>query len=296
MEPKVPIMLITGTLGSGKTTLLKRILQNARQRIAVIMNEFGEVSIDSKILEGDHLKIIDVSGGCVCCSMTGEFEAAIRELVETIRPEFIVLESSGVAEADALVLRVGGGMPQVRIDSVVYVVDAYAVAMYPYIGMSARSHIESADIILINKTDLISLQEAEQVETAVREYNPRAIFFRTAGCEVDTNLLFGLEVERRPRMGGPFRDMTTFESVSFATGKPLGEQRFRELVRRLPSQVYRAKGFVRLDGRGFLFNYVAGRSDLEEFSSDETRLVFIGRGVKAVGGEILQGLRACEVS
>jgi len=77
-------MLITGSLGSGKTTLLRRILDSAHFRIAVLMNEFGELAVDSRVISGKNIDIIELIDGCVCCSMTGEFEAAIGEIIETI--------------------------------------------------------------------------------------------------------------------------------------------------------------------------------------------------------------------
>lgn len=187
---KTPIMLITGSLGSGKTTLLRRILDFAPFRIAVLMNEFGELAIDSRVIEGKNVDIIELAGGCVCCSMTGEFEAAVREIIEVIGPDFIVVEATGVAESDALVFEVEDNLPEVRLDSVVCIVDAYLGVRHPHVGYVSRTHIESAEIILINKADLVTPAEAETVETQVRKHNDRAAMLRTVNCCVDTNLLF----------------------------------------------------------------------------------------------------------
>jgi len=103
-------MLITGSLGSGKTTLVRQILKKAVHRIAVLMNEFGEIAIDSKIIKGANIDIIELAGGCVCCSMTGEFEAAVREIIENIRPDFIIVEATeqaGLSKRVARFLPVG---------------------------------------------------------------------------------------------------------------------------------------------------------------------------------------------
>ena len=80
---KTPITVITGYLGAGKTTLLKRIIETANRKIAIIMNEFGEINIDAKILKGKNVDIAELQGGCVCCSLTGEFEEAIREIINS---------------------------------------------------------------------------------------------------------------------------------------------------------------------------------------------------------------------
>ncbi len=197
--PKTPIMLITGSLGSGKTTLLKRIIDSASSlnaailqagnlavapsgpaaipqagksaggstafRIAVLMNEFGELAVDSRVVSGKNIDIIELLGGCVCCSMTGEFEAAVKEIIETIGPDFIVVEATGVAESDALVFEVEDNLPQVRLDSVVCIVDAYLGIKYPHVGYTSRTQIASADIILINKVDLVSPAEEKPLSS-----------------------------------------------------------------------------------------------------------------------------------
>ena len=80
MEPRTPLTLITGPLGSGKTTLLRHILEVVPQKLAILMNEFGEIAIDSQIIEGKNIRIADLGGGCVCCSLLGEFEAAVSEV------------------------------------------------------------------------------------------------------------------------------------------------------------------------------------------------------------------------
>src|SRR3989338_2023212 len=89
------VIIITGYLGSGKTTLLKRIVDQAEKRIAILMNEFGEFSIDSAVIKGKNIDMIELAGGCVCCSLTGELEAAIKEIRATIQPDMIVIETTG---------------------------------------------------------------------------------------------------------------------------------------------------------------------------------------------------------
>jgi G3E family GTPase len=308
--PKTPIILITGSLGSGKTTLLRRILDSAPFRIAVLMNEFGELTVDSKVISGKNIDIIELLGGCVCCSMTGEFEAAVREIIETIGPDFIVVEATGVAESDALVFEVEDNLPQVRLDSVICIVDAYLGIKYPKVGYTSRTQIASADIILINKTDLVEPAEAEAVEAQVRKYNERAVFLWTVNCGVDTNLLFG--AARPPRLaerrdfgaafggggthdeGYPSRPPGQPHSFTWTTEKTLDSAKFDRLILELPEDLIRAKGFVRFEDGGRLFNYVAGRADFEEFDVERTELVFIGHNLDVLRQEIENRLHDCE--
>jgi G3E family GTPase len=295
MELRTPIMLITGGLGSGKTTLLRRILGDARRRLAVLINEFGEMTIDSRIIEGRNVRIVEISGGCVCCSLTNEFETAVREVVERIRPESILVEATGAAETDSLVFRVQETLPEVRLDSVICVVDAYLSSRHPYVGYAARSQLQSADIILVNKIDLVTTQEVREVEAQIRRWNNTAFIFKTVGCDVDLELLFGLDMERRT-MVQSCRGEPSFQSFSYATEAPLDQRMFRQMLPTLPASVFRAKGFIRFEAESFLFNYVVGRADFEPFPSERTHLVFIGRELERDRDPILRQLRSCEMS
>jgi len=294
VEPRTPISLITGALGSGKTTLLRHILQDAQQRLAVLMNEFGEIAIDSRILPGENLRIIELAGGCVCCELTGEFEAAVNEIIGRFRPELIVVEATGVADADTLAYEVQENLPQVRLDGVIHMIDAYASIEHPEIGRTARSQLQQADILLINKIDLVEPAAVEEIERQVRLYNDRARLLRCVRGNVERQVLFGLGLPLRepPPPRGPGAHL---ESFTYTTDRGLDRARFSRWIAGLPPEVYRAKGFVRLDGDRFLFNYVAGRMDLEEFPSETVQLVFIGPRITSIREAIIGGLRNCEV-
>jgi G3E family GTPase len=291
---RIPISLITGSLGSGKTTLLRHILAVSGQRLAVLMNEFGEIAVDSRVLPGENLRIIELAGGCVCCELSGEFEAAVNEILERFQPERIVVEATGVAEADALASEVQDNIPQVRLDGVIHIVDAYASREHPGIGYAARSQIQQADIILINKCDLVGRQSVADAELRLRENNGRARFLNTVRCEADPDLLFGHDAVHRagtprPKAGHPY------QSFVFESDRVLDRGRFESAVAGLPPAVYRAKGFVRFAEGDCLFNYVAGRMDLDVFAADKTQLVFIGPEVKAVRDKVLGQFRAAEL-
>ncbi len=292
MEERTPITIVTGSLGSGKTTLLRRILDTTGRRLAILMNEFGAIAIDSRVIAGRNVQMIELAGGCVCCSLTGELEAAVGEIIDAVQPELIVLEATGVAEADALVYEIEDNIPLVRLDGVVTIVDAYVSIKFPQMGYTTRTQVESADIILVNKIDLVTAEELEQVEEQVRRFNSRATFFRSEHCEMDTALLFGLGIEKResfavPQHGGEF------QSVVFTGNETISRGRFEEFVNSLPENVYRAKGFVCFGDGSALFNYVAGRAELEEFPAERTELVFIGRDLSEAKDSLLQRLAGC---
>src|SRR6266481_383043 len=171
---RTPITLITGPLGSGKTTLLRHILATEPGKIAIVMNEFGEIAIDTKVIEGKNVRIAELGGGCVCCSLLGEFEAAVSEIIDKIAPERIIVETTGLAEPEALMFDIQEALPQCRLDGVVSVIDAHMLVRFPEIGHTTRLQIEGADILLLSKIDLVQPVQIGPLETKLREMNSTA--------------------------------------------------------------------------------------------------------------------------
>ncbi|MBI2970957.1 MAG: GTP-binding protein [Candidatus Aenigmarchaeota archaeon] len=289
--PQTPITVVTGYLGAGKTTLLRNVLAHADKKIAVIMNEFGEIAIDSKVIQGKNVDIAELAGGCVCCSITGEFAEALRELQETTKPEHIILETTGVADPEAIIHDIRESLPGVRLDSVVTIADAYELSQFPSLGETAQSQIRLADVMLINKADLVSEAQLQEAETLLRKLNSAAVMMRTVRCSVDTNVLFGFHVEKEtsPEAHGDL----AVESFSVSLDGSLSREKFLAFVARMPKAIYRAKGFVVLDGKSHLFNYVNGRHELEPFPEEKTELVFIGKEASSFRDVLLAGLKAC---
>lgn len=290
---RTPITLITGPLGSGKTTLLRHILDQVPKKIAILMNEFGEIAIDSKIIEGKNVRIAELDGGCVCCSLLGEFEAAVEEVLEKVDPEVIVVETTGVAEPDALIFDIQESLPRVRLDGVITIADGDGMIRYPQVGHTTRLQMEAADALLLNKTDLVSSQECEGVEEMLRRLNPQAAILRTRRCQVDPALLFGIGRERELR---PSRHVhqPEFQSFGYSSERMFRRQAFEDFVEHLGEDVYRAKGFVRFPEGTYLFNFVAGRCELEPFEKQESALVFIGKNLESKKEMVLQRLKQCE--
>ena len=294
MQPRTPITLITGPLGSGKTTLLRHILAVQPGKIAIVMNEFGEIAIDTKVIKGKNVRIAELGGGCVCCSLLGEFEAAVIEIIEKVAPERIVVETTGLAEPEALMLNIQEALPQCRLDGVISVIDADMLIRFPELGHTTRLQIEGADILLLNKIDLIEPAQIEPLETKLREINPAAAIVRTERCRIDPGLLFGIGRERKiARL--EHRHQPEFESFAFTSGKIFSRDCLEGFANGLPASLVRAKGFIRFADGGRLFNFVAGRWELEPFESDRTELVFIGKKIAAEKEAILRALDECTV-
>src|SRR5436190_21834338 len=263
---RTPITLITGPLGSGKTTLLRHILATHPAKIAIVMNEFGEIAIDAKVIEGKNVRIAELGGGCVCCSLLGEFEAAVNEIIEKIAPERIVVETTGLAEPEGLVFNIQEALPQCRLDGVVSIIDADMLIRFPEIGHTTRLQIEGADILLLNKTDLVEAAHIEPLETKLREMNPTATIIRAERCQVDPQILFGVGHDKKV-VGPDQRHHPEFESFSFTSDKMFSLSCVAVFANRLPVSVVRAKGFIRFAHGSQLFNFVAGRWQLEAFET-----------------------------
>ncbi len=278
---KTPITIITGYLGSGKTTLLRRILETG-EKIAIVMNEFGELDIDAATIKGKNVDIAELTGGCVCCSISGEFEAAVREIIERTRPEHIVVETTGVVDPESLVYDVLENMDYMRLDSVVCIVDSDGLARYPEIGMTSRKQIEMADIILLNKSDIVTKEQLAAVEEKVRGANSKALIRETVRCNVPVSLLFGVFAEKEAEKHG--HDTEGVESFALTSRKIVGRSLFEDFVSSMKN-IFRAKGFVNFGDGTYLFNYVNGRSDFEKWRKEETRLVFIGKDTGKVKSE-----------
>jgi G3E family GTPase len=285
--------LITGPLGSGKTTLLRHILEVVPQKLAILMNEFGEIAIDSQVVEGRNIRLADLGGGCVCCSLLGEFEAAVTEIIDTVHPDLIVVETTGVAEPEALLFDIQENVPQVRLDGVVTVADADAMVRYPRLGHTGRMQIEAADIIVLNKIDLVGDEQRAELTVRLRQLNEKAPILPTRRCQVDPEVLFGLS---RTQEASPpqHRHQPEMESFSYISTATLARPCFEAFVEDLCPEVLRAKGFVHFPEGTYLFNYVSGRWDLEAFPEKPTTLVFIGAQVTQHETDLIEALRRCE--
>jgi G3E family GTPase len=289
---RTPITLITGPLGSGKTTLLRHILEARPAKMAIVMNEFGEIAIDAKTIEGTNVRITELDGGCVCCSLLGEFEAAVNEIIDRVGPDRIVVETTGLAEPEALVFNIQETLTRCRLDGVVSVIDADMLIRFPELGHTTRLQIEGADILLLNKIDLVGAEEMGPLQTKLRQLNPTAAIVRTVRCHVDSGLLFG--IGREKKIGPPeHKHQPEFESFAFQSEKLFSRDCFERFADSLAPAVYRAKGFVRFTDGPQLFNLVAGRWDLEPFESSQTELVFIGKSVLAKQKTIIESLSKC---
>jgi G3E family GTPase len=196
MSDKVPVTVLTGYLGAGKTTLLNRILSEPHgQKYAVIVNEFGEVGIDNDLVVGADEEVFEMNNGCICCTVRGDLVRIIDGLMRRKgKFDAIIVETTGLADpapvAQTFFVDESVGR-KTRLDAVVTVADAKWLKDRLKDAPEAKNQIAFADVIIINKTDLVSPVELDEVEGRIRAINPYAKVHRTERCAIPLQEVLG---------------------------------------------------------------------------------------------------------
>jgi G3E family GTPase len=189
MSDKIPVTVLTGYLGAGKTTLLNRILSEPHgQKYAVIVNEFGEIGIDNELVVGADEEVFEMNNGCICCTVRGDLVRIIDGLMRRKgKFDAIIVETTGLADpapvAQTFFVDESVGR-KTRLDAVVTVADAKWLKDRLRDAPEAKNQIAFADVIILNKTDLVSAAELEEVEGRIRAINPYARLHKTERCAV----------------------------------------------------------------------------------------------------------------
>ena len=189
MSEKIPVTVLTGYLGAGKTTLLNRILSEPHgKKYAVIVNEFGEIGIDNDLVVGADEEVFEMNNGCICCTVRGDLIRIIEGLMKRKgRFDAIIVETTGLADpapvAQTFFVDQEVG-EKARLDAVVTVADAKWLRDRLRDAPEAKNQIAFADVILLNKTDLVSVAELREVEARIRAINPYATLHRTQKCAI----------------------------------------------------------------------------------------------------------------
>ena len=179
------IDIVSGFLGAGKTTLIKKMVKEGYQgeKLVLIENEFGEISIDGGFLKDAGIQISEMSSGCICCSLVGDFGKALREVKEQFQPDRILIEPSGVGKLSDVIVAVENtvaDIPDMRLNSFVTVADAGKVKVYmKNFGEFYNNQIESAGTIILSRTQKLTQEKLEAAVALLREKNPTAAILTT---------------------------------------------------------------------------------------------------------------------
>ena len=188
----IKVDVISGFLGAGKTTLIKKIFESvlSKEKVVLIENEFGEIGIDGTFLKESGIEIKEINAGCICCSLVGDFETSMQEVINTYNPERIIIEPSGVGKLSDIVNAVLKLKEELQINILATVVDGPKTKMYlKNFGEFFNNQVEAANTIIISKTDKMSEEKLLEVVELVKTKNDHATLITTAIKDLDSEQL-----------------------------------------------------------------------------------------------------------
>ena len=295
------INLLFGFLGSGKTTLVRRILgeRGGERPMAVIVNEFGEVGVDGEVISGSNVNLVELTSGCLCCTLRGSLMSAVEELREKAAVEQIVVEATGVASPGDMLEDLNDSKlaHELDIGPLVTVVDAPKFTrLQQMLGEFYEEQVENADVVVLNKIDLAAQDELERARVAVREINPDATLLFAEQGDTDLALLLDgpesqllaqmrMEADGHPHHhhehgddhghgheqdhhhghdGGHAHHHAHAPAESFvmdASGE-FSRAGLTDAFASMPANVWRSKGFLTVDGEPSLLQFTMGQLDI----------------------------------
>jgi G3E family GTPase len=319
-DTQIPVTVLTGYLGAGKTTLLNRILtENHGRKFAVVINEFGELGVDNDLVVDADEEVFEMNNGCICCTVRGDLIRIIGGLMRRKgRFDGIIVETTGLADPApvAQTFFVDEDVKRAtRLDAIVTVVDAKHLPARLKDSSEAQEQIAFADILVLNKMDLVSEAEAAEVERLIRGINPYAEIRRSTKSDVPIDAVIGRDafslsriLEREPDfLSGEDHHEHDSEvnSVSFEVSRPVDPEKFNmwinELLQSKGQDLLRTKGILHYagDNRRFAFQAVHMIADgdyigeVKEGDPRKSKIVFIGRDLNRP--QLRRGFESCQV-
>lgn len=248
-----PVYVISGFLGSGKTTLINTILDTSPmdKKIMVLVNEFGSISIDRKIIKADPNNVVDLSGGCICCGLFLELISSLRFALDTLFADIILIESTGLAAPREIARQALSPAFQGRIEfgGIITVVDASGMltGQYPVI----KKQIKSANVVILNKIDLVDSKTLDRVRKKIQSMVlPGTRMIETSFCKIGYDEIISqryngsgiIEYARKPPR--QYDSTAGFATVSFVRHHPLHRNKIFDLYGRFGNKIIRSKGFI----------------------------------------------------
>ncbi|MCY8541645.1 GTP-binding protein [Bacillus haynesii] len=307
-KKKIPVTILTGYLGAGKTTLLNRILtEKHNQKIAVIVNEYGEVGIDNQLVVDSEEEILEMNNGCICCTVRGDLIRILRTLVFSMDQgkvafDRVLIETTGLADPapvaqtffmDELLSEI------FEVDSIVTVVDSKHITRHLDDQDEAQEQIAFADVIILNKTDLVSNNDLKSLKQRLVNINPTAKRLHARDCNINLRDVLGIntfDVNRKIEIDPHFLEDhhhhhhdDKVSSIAFREEKPLDlakvDHWMSYLVREKGEDLLRYKGILYIKGEAYrivfqgLHMLFSGRPDRKwnENEKKQSELVFIGK-------------------
>ncbi|WP_228035780.1 CobW family GTP-binding protein [Oculatella sp. LEGE 06141] len=317
VQQRVPVTVVTGFLGSGKTTLINHILEGQHgQKVAVIVNEFGEIGIDGQLMVSDNEEqLVEFNNGCLCCTVRGDLVRTLEDLMQRAELDAVLIETTGLADPAPVAstfIVADEIKAKFNLDAFVTVVDAPNLQRNLADSHEAQEQVAFADIILINKTDLVSPEAIAQIEQHIRTLNPIAKIYHTKFSVVDLPLILGtgaFDLEAKLEVDPMFLEDLEHEhdaaigSFALTETKPIDMNKFmlwmNALAQEKGEDLYRTKGLFYAQGfaERVLFQSVRMLTSMRRdrlWKPDEekiSQLVVIGRDLNR--DEFVEGFEKC---
>ena len=312
---KIPVTVITGDLGAGKTSLLNHLLTNNNEKkLAVIVNEFGEIGIDSDLVLRSDEEILEMNNGCICCNIRGDLVRIIENIILNFgQIEQIIIETTGLADPAPIIQSFWVEetlIKKTKLDGLITVVDLFYFNKHkdcPHV----RKQISFADVILLNKTDLINIEDQKNIEEYLNILNPLAKFIRTKFSATNENLFniggfdlsSALKIDPLFLISNNHKHPKDINAICIKNNQIINGDLFNKWIYKFAQfngeNLYRYKGIINLDNepRRFVFQGVHmtldGRPG-KPWGKGEKRInqvVFIGRNLNDI--EINSGFNSC---
>jgi len=306
----IPVQLVTGFLGAGKTTYMNRLLEATDERLLVIVNELGSVNIDEQLIVKMDQEQIELSNGCICCSIQSDLSKTFYQLASKDTFDRIIIETTGVADPAPIIQTIYYDdylRTRFKLTAILTVVDASLLDRELFI--EGIHQIAYADVILLNKVDLVDADALEQAHERINALNPTVRVIETVQTVGDYDLtentfqLSRVDEQLLGQLTAGHSSVSSLRAITLTTDVPLKRERVTQYVREVlmhyEDDIYRLKAIVRLDGETSKFvvqatNQLMGATFANE-PSDDSRSVFVWIGKNLDRDALARGLQACEV-
>jgi len=312
---KSEVIVISGFLGAGKTTLLKRIIswESDLSETVIIVNEFGDVGIDGSLLKNAGSDVVELTGGCICCTLKADLNLTLKKVWREFNPKRIFIETTGVADPFMVtdVFDDAELHDQMKVFKIITVLDAELWEARECFGTVFSNQLRQADLILLNKIDIADENKISHFLREIHEAVPNSQVVPTIQCNVDPEIILAgrTKIPQLPNYdelnhhhhnhGAQGKNQEDNEkgsfpyiSFSFRSSDALDKACFKLFTENLPCELFRMKGPVRFEDRTVFVNHVGGKSEWSVWDDvEETCLVFVGW--KAEREETIRKLENC---